>query len=111
MRNQSGHFVIVGLDAYLALLETENVAVFMSELRKRLDEDILHVDYLLSGNYPLPFASRYEEARKVVFLNGIEETQDPFHVLSFRIIRYRIKLRKIHNKFREKIAKSRRIPA
>ena len=83
-RNQDGYFVVVGLDAYLALLETENIAVFMSELRKRLDKDALHIDYLLSGNYPLPFASRYEEARKVVVLNGEEETLVPFRIYAYQ---------------------------
>lgn len=83
MRNQGSYFVVVGLDVYLALLETENIAVFMAELRKRLDEDALHVDYLLSDDYHLPFASRYEEARKVVFLNGVEETPEPFHIWAY----------------------------
>lgn len=83
MHNQGGYFAVVGLDVYLALLETENIAVFMAELRKRLDKDSLHVDYLLSSSYPLPFASRYEEARKVVFLNGTEATPEPFHIRAY----------------------------
>ena len=82
-RNQGGYSAVVGLDAYLALLEVENIAVFMSELRKRLDKDALHIDYLLSGNYPLPFAARYEEARKVVFLKGTEETPEPLHIRAY----------------------------
>lgn len=82
-RNQGGYSAVVGLDAYLALLEVENIAVFMSELRKRLDKDALHIDYLLSGNYPLPFAARYEEARKVVFLKGAEETPEPLHIRAY----------------------------
>ena len=80
IRNQGGYFVVVGLDVYLALLEAENIAVFMTELRKRLDKESLHVDYLLSSSYHLPFTSRYEEARKVVFLNGTEKTPEPFHI-------------------------------
>lgn len=81
--DHGGYFVVIGLDVYLALLETENIAVFMSELRKRLDEDTLHVDYLLSCDQHLPFVSRYEEARKVVFLNGAEEAPEPFHVWAY----------------------------
>lgn len=80
VRTRSGYFVVVGLDAYLPLLEAENITVFQTELRKRLDEDALRVDYLLSCNHRLPFAFRYKEARKVVFLNGTEETPEPFHV-------------------------------
>ncbi len=80
---QGSFFVVVGLDIYLALLETENIAVFMNELRKRLDEDILHVDYLLSRDHHLLFAPRYEEARNVVFLNGTEETPEPFHIWAY----------------------------
>lgn len=83
-RNQGGYSAVVGLDAYLALLEAENVAVFMSELRKRLDKDALHIDYLLSGNYPLPFVARYKEARKVVVLDGEEETPEPFRIYAYQ---------------------------
>lgn len=83
IRNQSGYSVVVGLDAYLSLLEAENIVVFMNELRDRLDKDDFHVDYLLSGNFPLPFTSRYEEARKIVFLSGVEETPIPLHIRIF----------------------------
>lgn len=83
-RNQGGYSAVVGLDAYLALLEAKNIAVFMSELRKRLDKDALHIDYLLSGNCPLPFAARYEEARKVVVLDGEEETPEPFRIYAYQ---------------------------
>lgn len=82
-RSQTGYSVVVGLDAYLALLEAKNVAVFMSELRKRLDKDVLHIDYLLSVNYPLPFMSRYKEARKVVALDGEEETPGALHIRAY----------------------------
>lgn len=83
IRDQGGYFAIVGLDAYLSLIESENIAVFMAELRKRLDRDDYHVDYLLSANYPLPYASKYEEARKVVFLKGAEETPEPLHIRAY----------------------------
>lgn len=82
-RNQGGYSAVVGLDAYLALLETENIAVFMSELRNRLDKNALHIDYFLSGNHPLPFATRYEEARKVVVLDGEEKTPEPLHIRAY----------------------------
>jgi len=85
IRDQGGYFVVVGLDVYLALLGTDNIDVFMNELRKRLDEDSLHVDYLLSRDRHLSFASRYEEARKVVFLNGTEETTEPLHILAYHV--------------------------
>lgn len=83
IRNQGGYCVVVGLDVYLALIESENIAVFMAELRKRLDKDDCHVDYLLSSNYPLPFALKYEEARKVVFLKGAEKTPKPLHIWAY----------------------------
>lgn len=83
IRDQGGYFAVAGLDAYLALIESENIAVFMAELRKRLDRDDCHVDYLLSGNYSLPFVSRYEEARKVVSLKGAEETPETLHIRAY----------------------------
>lgn len=83
IRNRGGYFVVVGLDVYLALLEAENIEVFMSELRKRLDEDTLHVDYFLSIDHHFPFAPRYEEARKIVILNGTEETPELFHIWAY----------------------------
>ena len=83
IRNQSGYFVVIGLDAYLALLTMENIAVFTNELRSHLDENDLHVDYLLSANNQFHFSSRYEESRKVVFLSGTEETPTPLHIRVF----------------------------
>lgn len=83
MRDQGGYFAVVGLDAYLALIESENIAVFMAELRRRLDKNDYHVDYLLSANYPLPFALKYEEARKVVFLRDSEGTPKPLHIRAY----------------------------
>lgn len=78
IRNQSGYSVVIGLDAYLSLLETKSM--LMNELRSRLDKYDFHVDYLLSGNFPLKFAPRYEEARKIVFLRGTEETPIPLRI-------------------------------
>ncbi len=83
MRGRDGHFIVAGLEPYLALLKPENVVVFMGELRRRLDEDTLRVDYLLSCNHRFPFAPRYEEARKIIFLDGEEETAEIFRVLGY----------------------------
>ncbi len=74
---------VVGVDVYLALLETEGVTIFMAELRKRLDSGIINADYLISSNNKLDFASRYEESRKAIFIKGDEETLEPFHVLAY----------------------------
>jgi hypothetical protein len=72
--------LVVGLDAYLALLDTEGEAAFMTELRRRLDNKMLNVDYLLSVRHKLNFAPRYEEARNVVFIEGDEEVLVPLNI-------------------------------
>ncbi|GAB1476868.1 hypothetical protein MASR2M70_17040 [Bacillota bacterium] len=80
----SGRALVVGLDAYLALLETENVTVFMSELRSRLDGNTLNADYLLSIRNKPNFVPRYEESRSIVTIeNGNEETLDPLSIQAY----------------------------
>jgi len=62
--------VVVGLDAYLALLDAEGVTALLSELRNRLDGNVIKADYLLSIHSKLNLVPRYEEARSVVFHRG-----------------------------------------
>lgn len=76
--------LVVGLDAYLALLDTEGATVFMSELRRRLDSNTLNTDYLLSIRNKPNFAPRYEESRSIVTIeNGNEETLGPLSVQAY----------------------------
>lgn len=81
--------LVVGLDSYLALLDAEGVSAFMSELRSRLDANRLNVDYLLSAHSGPCFAPRYEESRRVVFIEGNEETLEPvcIHAYSDKWVR------------------------
>lgn len=73
--------VVVGLDAYLALLDPASVSVFMAELCGRLDNNTMNADYLLSVYHKPDFLPRYEEARSVIIIEGNEETLEP---LSFQ---------------------------
>lgn len=75
--------LVVGLDAYLALLDAESVTAFMSELRSRLDTNALNADYLLSDHSNPSFAPRYEESRSVVFIEGNEETLELLSVQAY----------------------------
>jgi hypothetical protein len=75
--------VVVGLDAYLALLDADGVTAFMSELRSRLDANSPNADYLLSINSKPNFAPRYEEQRSIVFIEGAEETFEPLNVQAY----------------------------
>ena len=79
----NGRAFVVGLDAYLALLNTENVAFFMSELRSRLDDNKLNADYLLSAHTKPNFVSRYEESRSVVVIEDKEETLEPLSIMAY----------------------------
>ena len=75
--------MVVGLDAYLALLDAENVAEFFSELRIRLDGNVLNADYLLSVHSNPNFAPRYEEARSVVFIEENEVALEPLSIQAY----------------------------
>ena len=75
--------VVVGLDAYLALLDAEGVTAFFSELRIRLDENALSADYLLSVHSNLNLVPRYEEARSVVFIEGNEEELEALRIMAY----------------------------
>jgi len=75
--------VVVGLDAYLALLHADGVTAFMTELRGRLDANALNADYLLSANNKLDLAPRYEEARSVVRIEGDEEELEPLSIQAY----------------------------
>lgn len=79
----SGRALIVGLDAYLALLDAEGATVFMSELRSRLDANVLNADYLLSISNKPNFTPQYEEARSVIFIEGNEETLEPLSIQAY----------------------------
>ena len=75
--------MVVGLDAYLALLDAEGVTAFLSELRIRLDGNVLNADYLLSVHSNPNFAPRYEEARSVVFIEENEVALEPLSIQAY----------------------------
>lgn len=75
--------VVVGLDAYLALLDAEGVTALLSELRIRLDENVINADYLLSVHSKLNLVPRYEEARSVVFIEGNEEELEALRIMAY----------------------------
>ena len=75
--------VVVGLDAYLTLLDADGVTAFLSELRIRLDGNVLNADYLLSAHSNPNFAPRYEEARSVVFIEENEEELEALHIMAY----------------------------
>ena len=73
--------LVVGLDAYLALLDAESVAVFMSELRNRIDGNMLNVDYMLSIHNKPNLLPRYEESLSVIVIEGSDsDVFEPFSV-------------------------------
>jgi hypothetical protein len=79
----SSRAIVVGIDAYMALLDADNVTEFLSELRNRLDGNTLNADYLLSARRTLGYLPRYEEARKVISIEGNEEAIEPFSVQAY----------------------------
>ena len=79
----NGRALVVGLDAYLALLNAEGVTTFISELRSRLDGNTLNADYLLSAHSKLDFAPRYAESRRVITIEGNEEALDPLCIQAY----------------------------
>ena len=79
----SGRALVVGLDAFLVLLDAEGATVFMSELRSRLDGNTLNVDYLLSISNKPNFTPQYEEARNVIYIQGNEETFEPLSIQAY----------------------------
>lgn len=77
----SSRALVVGIDAYLALLDTESATAFMCELRNRLDSNTLNADYLLSTFNKPNFAPRYEESLSIVSIeNKYEEVLDPLSI-------------------------------
>ena len=80
----SSRSLVVGLDGYLALLDTESATAFMYELRNRLDDNTLNADYLLSALRKPNFAPRYEESLSIVSIeNGYEEVLDPLRIQAY----------------------------
>lgn len=80
----SGRALVVGLDAYLALLDAESATAFMSELRNRLDGNALNADYLLSALRKPNFAPRYEESLSIISIeNGNDEVLDPLSIQAY----------------------------
>lgn len=80
----SGRRVLVlGIDAYLELLDAEAVNNFMTGLHKRLDENTMNVDYLLSACNKPPLLPRYEESLRMICFKGDAEKQDPFTVTAY----------------------------
>lgn len=79
----NGRALVIGLDAYFAVLDTEGITVFISELRSRLDNNALNADYLLSVHSNLNLVPRYEEARSVVFIEGNEEELEELRIMAY----------------------------
>jgi hypothetical protein len=79
----SGRALVVGFDAYLALLDADATTVFMSELRSRLDDNTLNADYLISNHSNLTLIPRYEEARSVVFIEGNNEELEALNIIVY----------------------------
>ncbi len=80
----SGRRVLVlGLDAYLELLDASAVNSFMTGLHKRLDESTMNVDYLLSAYNKPPLLPRYEESLRMICFKGDVEKQGPFTVTAY----------------------------
>lgn len=79
----NGRALVIGLDAYFAVLDTEGITVFISELRSRLDNNALNADYLLSVHSNLHLMPRYEEARSVVFIEGNEEELEALRIMAY----------------------------
>ncbi|NLV22348.1 MAG: BREX-4 system phosphatase PglZ [Syntrophomonadaceae bacterium] len=80
----SGRALVVGMDAYLALLDAESATAFMSELRNRLDGNALNADYLLSALRKPNFAPRYEESLSIISIeNGNDEVLDPLSIQAY----------------------------
>ncbi len=75
--------VVIGLDSYLALLDSDSVSVFMSEVCIRLDKNSLNADYLLSLHNKPNFLPRYEEARSVVVIENDEEILEPLSIQAY----------------------------
>ena len=82
IRTHINRAVIVGLDSYLSLLDSEGITVFLTELQSRLDDNELSADYLLSARRCLNFLPRYEEARSIIFIDGSEEILEPLSILA-----------------------------
>lgn len=80
----NGRGLVVGLDAYLALLDAESVAVFMSGLRNRIDDNILNVDYMLSVHNKPNFLPRYEESLSIVIIGDDDsDVLEPFSIQAY----------------------------
>lgn len=83
IKAQTRRSSVVGLDAYLLLLDAEGIRAFLSGLRLRLDENLLDVDYLLSSQIKLDFVPRYMESRRVIFIDGKEDVSDPLGIQAY----------------------------
>lgn len=80
IQTASGSVLVVGLDAYLALVDARGLQVFLAELRKRLDHGRQEVIYLLSaGNKPC-LEPRYEESRSIICIE--DDTKETLTELS-----------------------------
>ncbi len=75
--------IVVGLDGYISLLKADAVTALISELRNRLDADVLNADYLLSVQSKPDFAPRYQESRSVVMIDGSAEELEQLSVQAY----------------------------
>lgn len=83
IQETDNHVLVVGIDAYLSLLDADGVTAFMSELRQRLDANNLNVSYLLSICNKPHFEPRYEESRKMISIDGDMENLGPVGIHVF----------------------------
>lgn len=68
--------IITGIDAYLLLLNKENIDVFMVALHKRIDAGKLNAAFLMGGNYfdrSVFSNEKYEDALGVVYIGDIQQ--------------------------------------
>lgn len=83
IRESLNRALVVGIDSYLALLDTNGISAFMSELCSRLDAKELNVNYLLSKSNNPEFLPRYKEGRLVVYFDGEDNSLEPLSIQAY----------------------------
>lgn len=83
IRTSNSRVLMLGLDAYLALLDEDGINSFMTGLQKRLDSGLMNVDYLLYSYNKPSLPARYEESLKIICLNDDVEYQEAFTVTAY----------------------------
>lgn len=78
-RNSNGHVAaVVGLDAYLALLNNQYVQTAFAKLHQLLDKDDLCAFFIMTGTWANEIREvfenpKYESGRKIIFFDGVAE--------------------------------------